>query len=255
MIYYHRWFGSYARSFLSKAPRRYRQAMGLKLIHSEKVRGLAKRLSVEIGLGERERFLCELSGLFHDVGRLPQFRKYKTFLDSKSEDHALLSVKVLREHGVLGRLHSEEKEMVLDAIYVHNKFSIPRDFEGLRLTLAKIVRDADKIDIWRVFNEFYTRGKGSQEINLGFPPGDSISNDVIGDFEAGRIVNLGHVRNQLDFMVMRLSWLYDINFKESLEIIVQGNYIETILGRLPAGDKKQAITQGISRLLKERLNR
>ncbi len=253
MIRYQGWFGAFSRAFLSNASKTGREAMGLKLVHSQKVRHLALILAQDIDVGERALFLSELCGLFHDIGRLPQFKKYGTFLDAKSEDHALLSVKVLMENQVLKDLKFEERQVVLDAIYVHNKFSIPENFKGLKLTLSKILRDADKIDIWRVFDEFYTKGKGSTEINLGLPPGDAISSEVMEDFSSGRIVKLENVKNQLDFMVMRLSWLFDINFKASLKIITQRGYIDTILERLPQGEERRLISSKLSRFLKERL--
>ncbi len=253
MIRYQGWFGAFSRAFLSNASRKGREAIGLKLVHSQRVRHLALTLAREIDLDHGALFLSELCGLFHDIGRLPQFEKYGTFLDAKSEDHALLGVKVLMENQVLKDLKFEERQMVLDAIYVHNKFSIPESFKGLKLTLSKIIRDADKIDIWRVFDEFYKRGRGSSEINLGLLPGDAISSEVMEDFSSGRIVRLENVKNQLDFMIMRLSWLFDINFKASLKIITQRGYIDTILERLSEGKERHLISGKLSRLLEERL--
>ncbi len=252
---YQRWFGTYARTYILEAPERDRQAMGLKLRHSQKVRGLAKTLALDLKMPQREVFLAELCGLFHDIGRLPQFKMYKTFVDSKSDDHALLSVKVLKEEKVLEELPPEEKEAVIDAIFVHNKLSIPEDFKELKLTLSKIVRDADKIDIWRVFDTYYRYGKGAEDINLGLPPGQDISQKVMDDFLKGNIVRLEYVKNQIDFMVMRLSWLYDINFSKSLEIIVERNYIETIIQRLPQGAKRELIEKTITRFLQEKLGK
>ncbi|NPA94970.1 MAG: HD domain-containing protein [Thermodesulfobacteria bacterium] len=253
MLPYQRWFGTFARGFISGAPDRDRQAIGLKLRHSQKVRGLSKTLALDLKLKEKDVFLAEICGLFHDIGRLPQFATYKTFVDARSDDHARLSVETLKKEGILNGLAPQEREAVLDAIFIHNKLSIPEDFEGIRLTLAQIVRDADKIDIWRVFDTFYRLGKGAEDINLGLPQGEDISADVMKDFLEGHIVHLEYVKNQLDFMVMRLSWLYDINFKLSLKIIVERNYIETIIQRLPEGTKREAIRKKISQYLQEKL--
>ena len=255
IIKYQKWFGRYARSYLSDASSEDRTAIGLKLVHSQRVRRLAKDLALNLDLTERQVFLVELCGLFHDVGRLPQFKKYKTFFDAKSEDHAALSVKVLEKNKVLSDLRQEEQAYVLDTIFVHNKFSIPKIFKGQKLIFAKILRDADKIDIWRVFDDYYKKGTGASDINLGLPPGKTISAAVLEDFESGKIARIEHVQNQLDFMVMRLSWLFDINYKQSLGIIAKRNYIQTIFQMLPEGREKEIVQKKINALLEEKLGR
>jgi len=255
IITYQRWFGRYARSYLSDASSQDKVAMGLKLVHSQRVRKLAKDLALCLNLAERQVFLSELCGLFHDIGRLPQFKKYKTFFDAKSEDHAALGVEVLERHGVFSDLGQEEKTHVLDAIFVHNKFSIPKAFQGQRLILSKILRDADKIDIWRVFDDYYRKGSVTKDVNLGLPPGRTISGAVLEDLESDKIVRIEHVQNQLDFIIMRLSWLFDINFKHSLGIIAKRNYIHTMFQMLPEGKEKEIVRRKITALLEERLGR
>ena len=246
---YQSFFGKYVKKFLDNASKDEKEALSLKIVHSQKVRGIIKSLSRKIGLLDRDIFLSELSGLFHDIGRFEQFRLYHTFLDLKSEDHAALSVKVLKREGVLNNLSYEDKQLVLDSIFVHNKFSIPSEFRDRKLTISKLLRDADKIDIWRVFNTFYKKGIGPEDINLGLPFGKEISDKVCDDLVAGKIVNIKDVKNQLDFMVMRLTWLYDINFNESLKEIINRKYLDTIFDNLPEGKKKELIIKKISSFL------
>ncbi len=246
------WFGRYTRRFLKNFKGDDRNALALKIYHSQQVRKIIKELSKRIGLSRKEIFMAEISGLFHDIGRFEQFRKYHTFYDLKSEDHAALSCNVLKKEGVLDTLSGVEKDLVLDSIFVHNKFSIPQDFKGLKLTISKLLRDADKIDIWRVFDDFYQMGKGSSEINLGLPMGEKISEKVFSQFMKEEIVNIKDVKSQVDFMVMRLSWLYDINFKESLLKIVKRGYIDTIFRFLPEDEKRNAIREKIFSFLEKR---
>ncbi len=249
---YQQFFGRYVKGFLTRASDKDREVLALKVVHSQKVRALMKLLSKREGLLKYDIFLAELSGLFHDIGRFEQFKKYHTFLDLKSEDHAGLSVKILKKEKVLDNLTYNDREIVLDSIFVHNKFSIPSDFKGKKLIISKLLRDADKIDIWRVFNDFYERGINSDDINLGLPLGKDISDKVYKDLLAEKIVNIRDVKNQLDFMVMRLSWLYDINFYESLKEIINRKYLDTIFKNIPQGDKKELIVKKITSFLKEK---
>ena len=246
------WFGRYAKGFLKDFNGEDRHALALKIYHSQQVRKIVKELSGKIGLAPREAFLAEVSGLFHDVGRFEQFKRHHTFHDLKSEDHAALSCKVLRAEKVLDAFSKGEQELILDSIHVHNKYSIPGHFEGIKLTVSKLLRDADKIDIWRVFDDFYQKGKGSCEINLGLPMGERISEEVFSQFMKEKIVNIKDVESQMDFMLMRLSWLYDINFKESLLKIVKRGYIDTILRLLPSDETIKAIEEKVFSLLEKR---
>jgi hypothetical protein len=42
--------------------------------------------------------------LLHDVGRFPQYRRWRTFRDSESDNHARLSLEVIRHEAVLEHL-------------------------------------------------------------------------------------------------------------------------------------------------------
>jgi len=73
----------------------------LKEKHTRRVCKEILAIGKGLGLGEEDLGLAELVALFHDVGRFSQYAKYGTFADNKSEDHAALGTKVLREEGVL----------------------------------------------------------------------------------------------------------------------------------------------------------
>ena len=46
----------------------------------------------------KDLLLAKTAALFHDIGRFPQWKHYSTFVDSVSEDHALLGLEVLSRH-------------------------------------------------------------------------------------------------------------------------------------------------------------
>lgn len=75
-------------------------------------------------IGEEGCRLAETIALFHDLGRFEQFMTYKTFIDSESEDHALLGVKILKRMGILSHLPPEEQDLVLKAVEFHNRLEI-----------------------------------------------------------------------------------------------------------------------------------
>src|SRR5512140_2415439 len=75
---------------------------------------------------DNETMLAESVALFHDVGRFPQYAKYKTFRDSISVNHGLLGAETLVENRVLQNLSEDEQELVIESVKFHNAFSVPK---------------------------------------------------------------------------------------------------------------------------------
>ena len=74
----------------------------LKIDHTYRVAALCERIANSLSLPPQDVDLAWLCGLLHDVGRFEQLRRYGTFIDAKSIDHALMSVTVLFEEGPCG---------------------------------------------------------------------------------------------------------------------------------------------------------
>ena len=60
----------------------------LKIEHTWRVARLCETIARSLGLPEEETDLAWLTGLLHDVGRFEQLRRYGTFIDAESIDHA-----------------------------------------------------------------------------------------------------------------------------------------------------------------------
>ena len=131
----------------------------IKYDHSLRVADLCIKIAASLQLDENEQNLAYLAGIFHDIGRFQQLVDYNTFNDSLSVDHATLSVEVLKDKGFLEGLNEEDKNKLLLAIQYHNKFEIPKDLDQSQLLYARILRDADKLDILKVISDYYTNPK------------------------------------------------------------------------------------------------
>ena len=127
--------------------------VALKIVHTDAVVAIMKRLCSMRKLSKHTESLALLCALFHDIGRFEQLKQYDTFLDHKSVDHAALSCQVLKENQILAALPAPDQEMILTAIANHNRLEIDENSvsgqEGM--TLCRLLRDADKCDIFRVF--------------------------------------------------------------------------------------------------------
>ncbi len=210
----------------------------IKKDHSLRVAELSYSLAEKLKREDQDKFLAFFIGLFHDIGRFKQLITYNTFNDSKSLDHARLSVQVLQEGDFCQLLNERQIETALLAIEHHNKRQLPKGLSEEALLFAGLIRDADKLDILKVLTEYYTNSKASPNHTLTWemPKGTAVSPDVSKQILAGSLVSKEKVANELDIKVMQLSWIYDINFKPSFEMIMENRFLEKIYESMPKND-------------------
>ena len=178
------WFSRYVGRFQTDDAE-FRHALDLKKAHAARVCQEIVSLGAALGLNDNELRLAEIAALFHDVGRFEQFARYGTFVDYKSENHAHLGVDIIHRHGVLNRLDPEAREIVVKSIGYHNAAALPGSEKAACLFFARLLRDADKLDIWRVLTDYYRQKGGGRngaiELDLPDTPGfsQSVYNDLM----------------------------------------------------------------------------
>jgi HD superfamily phosphohydrolase YqeK len=232
------WFWNYSDSFSLPDAKDQRNIV-TKQEHTREVCLNAVRIARDLGLDERGIALAELTALFHDVGRFPQYKRYRTFDDGISVNHAALGATVLTENGVLGVLSKPDRELILHAVTLHNVFSLPEGLDSDTLRIARIVRDADKLDILRVVLDYLGRDAESraEAVALGLPDRPGYSRDVLASVLRGEPAKKSDLRTLNDFKLLQLSWLYDFNFACSLRMVLERKYIEQIARELPEDDE------------------
>jgi putative nucleotidyltransferase with HDIG domain len=142
------YFDHYVSSYSFTDPQD-QQNIDLKYEHSYQVKNNMTHLTAKM-LNQKQSYIAQTIALFHDFGRFKQYQKYKTFADAKSEDHAQLGVNILQEKQILSALEPRISELILKAISYHNKPYLPSNEKEEVLLYTKLIRDADKLDIWRV---------------------------------------------------------------------------------------------------------
>ncbi len=230
-------FEDYVNSFVGLTEDQ-KKNFSIKKEHSLRVADIIHNLSEKQKQGESGQYLACFIGLFHDIGRFKQLIKYNTFNDVTSIDHAEFGIEVLNEGGLLNELSEDEKEIVLAAILYHNKRELPKDLNGEARMYAQMIRDADKLDILKVLTDYYANPKAEANHTLTWemPGGNTVSPQVAKQILRGSLVSKEHLVNQLDIKVMQLSWVYDINFKASFELLMKNRYLEKIYGSMPKND-------------------
>ena len=127
--------------------------MRLKRIHTDKVVANARTIAAGEGFDAETSAACIAAALLHDTGRYEQLKRYNTFRDSDSVDHAVFSHDIVRDLGWLDECSDAERKAVLDAVLFHNRRDLPEGLDALTLAAGQTVRDADKLDIFRVLED------------------------------------------------------------------------------------------------------
>lgn len=81
--------------------------------------------------------------------------KYESFADYKTVDHALFSSHLLFDDGLIREFidDSQYDQIIKVAIEQHNKYQIDQGFDERTLLFIHLIRDADKLDNFRVKDE------------------------------------------------------------------------------------------------------
>jgi len=240
------WFSEYMQTFIDGDEDCKRNVL-LKADHTERVCREIVELGKALELNPQDIYLAEIMALFHDVGRFEQYIRYRTFVDRKSEDHALIGVTILQDKAVLDGFDNPTQDLILRTIQYHNRAALPQNETEQCLFFSKLLRDADKLDIWKVVTDYYHREnrRRNAAIELGLPDTPGVSEFVYQDIMKQQIVNADHIRNLNDFKVLQMGWIFDINFKPTFRAVQSRGYIEMIQDALPVSIQIQDIAEKV----------
>lgn len=221
----------------------------LKEDHTRRVCENIIAIGNELGLGEGTLLLAEATALFHDIGRFEQFKIYRTFNDTFSENHALLAVRILEDQGILKRLPQAERDIVTRAVRYHNVHSLPRGELPDVLFHARLLRDADKLDIFLVVADYHAKRHhtANPAVELDLPDVPEYSTRIIDDIMNGRSTDGSNLETYNDMKLFELSWVFDINFPPTLRRLRDNRYIDRIIDVLPDTEEIRRIRNHLLR--------
>ena len=228
------WFADYVRCFDSPDPD-VQKNMDLKSLHTRRVCENILDIGRSLDLSPPDLMVSEICALLHDIGRFEQYRQYRTFVDKKSENHAALGVKIIKENRILDGLDPTLANIIFRAVACHNRLRVPTDGNAQFLMILKMLRDADKLDIWRVLTEYYQSSSNNrnQAIELDLPDNDEISDPICEALMQGGPVQMTDLRTLNDFKLLQIGWVYDVTFPRTFQIILEKEYLEAIRKALP----------------------
>lgn len=226
----------------------------LKIDHTYRVAGLCQRIAESLGLSEPDVDIAWLLGMLHDIGRFEQIRRFGTFNDVQSVDHAEIGADLLFKEGLirkfaegyyeeceLARSGNEEAEQIIKnnehhnkdtgllemAIRQHNKYRVKEELTERQRMFCDILRDADKVDIFKVNADIPMEiiyDVTTEELKNGV-----ITKEVLESFYKKETVLKSVRRSAVDHIVGHISLLFELVYKESYRQAKEQGYVYKLL--------------------------
>ena len=208
-------------------------SIALKIKHTYEVVKKSEYIANGLGLDKENIELAKIIALLHDIGRFEQIKEFGEFNDKKIE-HAEFGVKVLFDNGLIRKFIDEDKydNIIYKAIYNHNKYKIEENLNEKELLQCKIIRDADKLDNFRVkekdkLEDMFPKIYNEKTINY-----ETISEKVYEEFMQHKCIKLEDRKTIIDYWICVIAFIFDLNFDISLQYVKENNYIDILVNRI-----------------------
>jgi putative nucleotidyltransferase with HDIG domain len=242
-----KWSDSYIDSLAQEYPEK-RIKIKNKYLHCKRTAKTGKFLCKSLKLEKQETTAAVTSCLLHDIGKIKQYS------DKTTENHGIYGRKIIENSLILDNIH--EKKYILNAVEFHNNPVIPDKIDKISNKYLKILRDADKLDLFFIITKGYSgkylKKQWFEQINL--PDTPCISKKIKISLKNKQTADYLQVKNNNDLNCLFLSWIYDINFKESFIMIKKMNITGKILRKLPEKEEYIKIVNEVNNFIKRQIN-
>lgn len=223
----------------------------LKIIHTYGVAEYSRQIAGRLGLPEEDQELAQLIGILHDIGRFEQLKRYDSF-EPDTMDHAGFGVRILFEEGMIREFIEDGQwdTIIRAAIARHSDFRLEGIQNERELLHARIIRDADKLDNCRVKLEDTMEtilGVSAEEVGR-----TKISKAILEQFKRKESILSSMRKTKMDYWLSYLAYFYDINYKVTMELICEHNYVEKLIRRIPYSEPQTRIQmEEVERMLRQ----
>lgn len=190
--------------------------------HSYRVANLMGMIAKRLGYKNSDVILARTIGLLHDIGRFEQLKQTKSFQD-KQFNHASYAITYLFDLGHIRDFIKDNRYDIIikEAIDYHNRYGLEGEISDVALPFCKLIRDADKIDIYEVCAHYYP-----------YYFDGNITPSVRNEFANEKAIHKENHKTKSDSVIHMMALLYDFNYDESFDILVEtdnfGFWISTV---------------------------
>ena len=216
--------------------------------HSIRVEKICVELAKMLNLNKEDTQIIKTIGLLHDIGRFEQLKLTNSYNDTEF-DHAAYGAMMLFKEGLIEQFNVDPKyyDIMEFAILNHNRFKIDDINDERKIMFAKLIRDADKIDIF----DAYTYLKAYNITNID----DDVTNEVAIQFRKHEANNKKIKKTKADLLLSLIAYVFDINYIESLEIINEQNYLDELYNQIANKEKFKEYFEIAKDYIKERIDK
>lgn len=218
-------FAQYAADYDPEDPK-----IKLKIGHTYRVAALAERIAESINSPVvPDKDLAWLCGMLHDIGRFEQVRRFGTFQDAVSVDHAMLGADILFKDGLIKEFCTEERYYrILElAIRSHSLYRIPEGLTDDEIMYCSILRDADKIDIFRVNCE--TPLEDIYNVSTDVLKNAGVTDEVRQCFDERHTVPRAYKKTPADNVVGHICLTFELVYPDSRSIAREQGYVDRLM--------------------------
>ena len=227
----------------------------LKVEHTFKVFEHALRIIDSLGdsISSELGRASVLAALYHDCGRFPQFKEYRTFLDARSVNHAVLSFQTMRDRAFLKEEGTRIRALAQCAVLLHNRHKLSPFLDRDARFVTDVVRDADKLDILRIMVSYLTSALPERDAVLLHVKDDpeSWSPHIVEDVLAGRISKYSDLRFVNDFRLLLGMWMSELRFAETKRALAGSGLMDIVLAQLPKAAELRPAVEKLEAMLEE----
>jgi len=228
-------FYAYTRPFVDRAEDAY--PFVLKQEHTARVCKAMKMLCASLDLDGPKTARACAAAMVHDMGRFPQFAVFHTYADARSKNHAALGCREIVRSNILSHLSVTDRQLILRAVALHNRPRLSGKLGSDLSLLARLLRDADKMDIYKVMKDHYLNSDSSH----GFITYDLHDDGKIPTAAAQLLLetrqnDLSCVNTLNAMRVFQAGMVYDLNFSAAAAAILDMEVIPVLLGGIPPSD-------------------
>ena len=230
-------FEEYFQSLSIDSPENHKKVDEIRA-HSLRVASNIKLLVNVVSQTEEDKPIAELIALFHDLGKASMIVQGTESPLNIQRDHASASVKLIQQMEFYSKLHADIQLIILKSIEGHNKLKLPKLDNEQQALFARLLRDADKLDIFESSYRFFKEKIGIQPIvTFDLINSAEVSEKILKSLIAGKTASIGDMRTMNDYKLLLLSMAFDLNFKYTFRIMSEKQYIPKIYETLPKRDQ------------------
>lgn len=250
-----KWFQEYTNPFYTDDTH-YNRNISLKVEHCIRVSKIMADIAIHENCTTEELEIAQIVGLLHDIGRFEQYKQFQTFADHKSFDHGDYGVTVLKNTQCLQKFPIAQQHRIYQAIHLHNKAQMPSNEKMEVQIMTKMVRDADKIDIFQLSYEYFkqrTEKNKNMILELHLSECEEITDSIYNSIMDGKLAMMRNIQTLNDFKALQIGWIFDINCKRSFEIIHERKALNKLFSTIPTPNiKAQNIYQKAEKYLSKK---